>query len=317
MHRALFLSSRRLAAVAVAGAAIAVPSAFLSMRPAVTCEAPPAASFSAAPSSLAAPATALSPSEFRPFTVVAIEQLTPDTARYTLALPGEAVELGLSTSSCLVVRFSLPGTNEVVIRPYTPTSPARQRGTFDLVVKSYPNGKASKEFAALRVGSTVDCKGPFVKLPVTPNAWPAVGMLAGGTGITPMLQVVREVLADARDTTELRLIYASRSPSDVILHRELTALAEAHPNFKVLFTVDAVPAGVEWAGAVGHISPAQIAAFLPPPPAKGGAPSKILVCGPPGFMKTFSGEKASAAEQGALTGVLADMGFTADTVFKF
>lgn len=28
-----------------------------------------------------------------------------------------------------------------VVRPYTPTSPVHQRGTFDLIVKTYPNGK--------------------------------------------------------------------------------------------------------------------------------------------------------------------------------
>ncbi len=42
-------------------------------------------------------------------------------------------------------------------------------------------------------------KGPFAKFAYTANQWDAVGMLAGGTGITPMYQLLTEILANPRD----------------------------------------------------------------------------------------------------------------------
>ena len=84
-----------------------------------------------------------------------------------------------------------------------------------------------------KVGDSMQVKGPYVKLAYEPNKWSSVGMVAGGTGITPMYQLILEMLANPRDKTEIRLIYASRTEADIILKTELDALATVYPNFKV------------------------------------------------------------------------------------
>jgi len=81
-------------------------------------------------------------------------------------------------------------------------------------------------------------KGPIKKFEYVPNQWRAVGMVAGGSGITPMYQLIEEILSNPRDRTEIRLIYANRTPGDIMLKAELDALAAAHPQFRVLYTVD-------------------------------------------------------------------------------
>ena len=83
------------------------------------------------------------------------------------------------------------------------------------------------------MGDTVDVKGPYTKFLYKANQWESVGMLAGGTGITPMYQVLMEILSNPRDTTEVRLVYASRTEEDILLRLELDALAAVYPNFKV------------------------------------------------------------------------------------
>ena len=85
------------------------------------------------------PLGALSAKEFRPFKLLQVVQLTSDTARYTFELPRENDELGMTVASCLVVKAEVDGKE--VVRPYTPTSSAQQRGTFDLIIKTYRNGK--------------------------------------------------------------------------------------------------------------------------------------------------------------------------------
>lgn len=44
---------------------------------------------------------------------------------------------------------------------------------------------------------------------------------------------------------------------------------------------------------------------------------KIFVCGPPGMYKAISGAKNSPFDQGELTGVLKEMGYSKDQVYKF
>ena len=66
---------------------------------------------------------------------------------------------------------------------------------------------------------------------------------------------------------QVRLVYASRTPDDIILKTQLDALTVQYPNFKVLYTVDS-PSGAgssAWSGATGHVSKDMVTSFLPPP----------------------------------------------------
>lgn len=45
--------------------------------------------------------------------------------------------------------------------------------------------------------------------------------------------------------------------------------------------------------------------------------SSMQVCGPPPMMDSVSGDKAPDKSQGELKGMLADLGYSADQVFKF
>jgi len=53
-----------------------------------------------------------------------------------------------------------------------------------------------------------------------------VGMIAAGSGITPMFQLI-QTIADSKDTTSLSLIYSSRTPFDIILDEDLTEFEKA------------------------------------------------------------------------------------------
>lgn len=48
-----------------------------------------------------------------------------------------------------------------------------------------------------------------------------LGMIAGGTGLTPMLQVVKRVLSRKEDTTQLSLIFANQTEA-VTQYRYIT-----------------------------------------------------------------------------------------------
>ena len=109
-----------------------------------------------------------------------------------------------------------------------------------------------------------------------------VGMLAGGKGIAPLYQIVREALRDTSDTTKFSLICANRTAYDMIsqYYEELNGLAQRHPDrFSVHYTLDRP--GPDWEGSTGFITAEMISAHLPPPSAS----TLIVMCGPPPMIK--------------------------------
>ncbi|TQD90526.1 hypothetical protein C1H46_023964 [Malus baccata] len=169
----------------------------------------------------------------------------------------------------------------------------------------------SQHFASLKPGDVVEVKGPIEKLRYTPNMKKHIGMIAGGTGITPMLQVIEAILKNPDDTTQVSLLYANVSPDDILLKQKLDILAASHPNLKVFYTVDNPTKS--WKGGKGYISKDMAVKGLPAPDED----TLILVCGPPGMMKHISGDKAQDRSQGELTGILKELGYTGEMVYKF
>ncbi|KAK6152370.1 hypothetical protein DH2020_015005 [Rehmannia glutinosa] len=204
------------------------------------------------------------------------------------------------------------GKTKYVIRPYTPISDPDAKGYFDLLIKVYPEGKMSQHFASLKPGDVVEVKGPIEKLRYSPNMKKHIGMIAGGTGITPMLQIIDSILKNPDDHTQVSLLYANVSPDDILLKKKLDVLSASNPNLKVIFyTVDNPTK--DWLGGKGYISKDMAVKGLPRP----SDDTLILVCGPPGMMNHISGDKAKDRSQGELTGILKELGYTEDMVYKF
>ncbi|KAJ3010662.1 NADH-cytochrome b5 reductase, partial [Thoreauomyces humboldtii] len=131
--------------------------------------------------------------------------------------------------------------------------------------------------------------------------------IAGGTGITPMLQIIKAVLHNPLDRTKLSLIFANVGVDDILLRDELDNLAEKHPNqFSLYYVLNEPPAG--WTGGVGFVSKDMIRDRCP----AYAEDVKILLCGPPPMIK-------------AMAAITEDLGYPksntiskmADAVFKF
>ncbi|KAJ8646496.1 hypothetical protein MRB53_008244 [Persea americana] len=109
------------------------------------------------------------------------------------------------------------GTGEEVLKPYTPTTLDSDIGYFELVIKMYPQGRMSHHFREMRVGDFLPVRGPKGRFKYQPGQVRAFGMLAGGSGITPMFQVARAILENPNDSTKVHLIYANVTFEDILL----------------------------------------------------------------------------------------------------
>jgi cytochrome-b5 reductase len=201
-----------------------------------------------------------------------------------------------------------------VIRPYTPVSEDDARGYMDLVVKRYEGGPMSSHIHAMEPGQRLDFKGPIPKYEWTPNKHDHVVMIAGGTGITPMWQVIQKIFSNPDvDRTKVTLLYGNVTEDDIILKRELEHLENQYPQrFKAFYVLDNPPHN--WTQGKGFVTKELIKQVAPEPKEEN---IKFFVCGPPGLYKAISGTKKSPKDQGELDGALKALGYSKEQVFKF
>ncbi|KAF7879801.1 uncharacterized protein EAF02_007971 [Botrytis sinoallii] len=232
----------------------------------------------------------LKPTVFQDFELKEKTIISHNVAIYRFSLPKPTSILGLPIGQHISISAVLPqpdGSNKEIVRSYTPVSGDHQPGYFDLLIKSYPTGNISKHMASLTVGQTIKVRGPKGAMVYTPNMVRHFGMIAGGTGITPMLQIIRAVIRGraAGDKTEVDLIFANVNPEDILLKDDLDGLAAQDKGFRVHYVLNNPPE--KWDGGVGFVTPEMITKWLPKP----ADDVKLLLCGPPPMISAM--KKAS------------------------
>ncbi|NXC14890.1 NB5R3 reductase, partial [Corythaeola cristata] len=250
------------------------------------------------------------------------EEVSHDTRRFRFALPSIDHVLGLPVGQHIYLSARIDGA--LVVRPYTPVSSDDDKGFVDLVVKIYfrgvhpkfpDGGKMSQYLDSLKIGDTIDFRGPMFSLSLPPGEFAIrpekkaepvtkkvkyVGMIAGGTGITPLLQIIRAIIKDKDDPTVCQLLFANQTEKDILLRSELEEIQVQHPGrFKCWYTLDRPPES--WDYSQGFVNQEMIRDHLPPPQSD----VLILMCGPPPMI------------QYACIPNLDKLGYTKDMRFSF
>lgn len=238
------------------------------------------------------PRKVLDPKEFQDFVLKEKNPISHNVTIYRFALPRATDILGLPIGQHISLQAQIAGNPNPVVRSYTPISSDNEAGYFDLLVKTYPQGNISKYLDNLNVGQTMKVRGPKGAMVYTPNMSRHIGMIAGGTGITPMLQIIKAVIRGrprngGNDTTKIDLIFANVNPDDILLREELDKLAAEDDKFNVYYVLNNPPEG--WTGGVGFVTGDMIKEHLPAP----ADDIKVLLCGPPPMVSAM--KKATEA----------------------
>ncbi|GAM25523.1 hypothetical protein SAMD00019534_086980 [Acytostelium subglobosum LB1] len=243
------------------------------------------------------PKVALNPNEYQQFPLKEKIIVNHNTRIFRFALPSSTDVLGLPTGQHISVRAVIDGKE--ASRPYTPISSDEDHGHFDLLIKVYEKGAMSSHMDRLAIGDTVDVRGPKGKFNYVPNMFKNIGMLCGGTGITPMYQVIHAILRNPADKTKISLIFGNIAEEDILMRDELQALVDKHPEqFKLFFVLNKPPAG--WTQGEGFITVDMIKQQF----AEASSENKAVLCGPPVMNK-------------AMTGHLTSLNYTEDSIFTF
>jgi len=214
--------------------------------------------------------------------------------------------LGLPVGQHLFIRADVDGKK--VMRAYTPLGSGA--GYVDFVIKVYfanvhprfpDGGKLTQFLDKMALGDTISVKGPLgeyifnvgapasIPKPLNPpspltftftptgdlSTFDALGFIAGGSGITPVLQTVNALLASpAAKELPIHILYANRTETDILCQDNLTEI-NALANVSVWYTLDVPPE--DWAFSKGFIDEAMCRDHLPTP----GSRTYVFACGPP------------------------------------
>ncbi|KAG2156759.1 uncharacterized protein EDB93DRAFT_866595 [Suillus bovinus] len=222
-----------------------------------------------------------------------IKQINHDSYLYRFALPKRDQLLGLPVGQHVFVRLRRQDTGEMVQRAYTPVSQQGTAGFIDFLIKLYlPSalmpigGKMTTGLHQLRIGDSVELKGPlgsFMWDGPSIALWKGikrsikeVGMICGGSGITPILQVLRSILQNAESETRVWVVSANKTEQDILCREELDLLFALHGKgrFKLHYALSVAPE--EWPYSVGRINDVLLSEHMPRHSEHG----LILACGP-------------------------------------
>jgi ferredoxin-NADP reductase len=207
-----------------------------------------------------------SPSEIRA-RVVAIVDETRDTRSFALK-PNRRWH-GHRAGQHILVEVEREG---VRVRRCYSLSSAPGDALVTITVKRVPGGRMSGWLHdALRVGDVVRLGAAAGDFVLPDDHAPALLFVSGGSGITPVMSILRDL--DRRDAVEdVVFVHYARSRADVIFGAELERLAARHPGLRLILCCDDAPDG--------RFDEQRLAAAVPDFAARA-----TFLCGPSGLME--------------------------------
>lgn len=162
----------------------------------------------------------------------------------------------------------------------------------------------------LKEGDAVEVRGPNQQWKFEKHQYNHYAMIAGGTGITPLVQAAEYILKN--DSARVTFTTFNKTPQDVLLQDDLKALAARNPGRLTIthFVETGDRAGCEQGGR--SCMPLVLKTKLPPP-AKG---VLVMVCGPKAMTEHVAGAKTPDFKQGEVDGVLKELGYESKHVWK-
>jgi 3-ketosteroid 9alpha-monooxygenase subunit B len=165
--------------------------------------------------------------QFHELTIKRVVKETHETKSFVLDVPAE-LRTAFRYRAGQFCTFRIPVDNETHLRCYSMSSCPTVDDEFQVTVKRVPGGLVSNWMnEALTPGAAVEVTCPAGVFCPTETDRDLVAF-AGGSGITPIFSIVKEVLATT--ARRIHLLYANRDAEAVIFGRELTRLAEREPD---------------------------------------------------------------------------------------
>ncbi|GGG26327.1 oxidoreductase [Rhodococcoides trifolii] len=206
-------------------------------------------------------------------TVTAVETLSPTTVRLAVKSP-EGADLVFLPGQ--YVNISVPGSQET--RSYS-FSCVQGSDELSFLVKLIDGGLMSTYLSdTAKVGDDISFTGPHGSFFLREAERPAL-LLAGGTGLAPVLSILR-TLESSGSTRDVHLVYGASTDDDVVELDTLKSLADSLDGFTWDYCVSDKDTTAENTGYVtGFIKPEHL----------NDGDVAVYLCGPPPMVEAVRG----------------------------
>ena len=206
--------------------------------------------------------------EARPGRVTEIEEVAENVHRLVVEPGGDGPEMDFLPGQ--YVHLAIPGTEER--RSYSFSNGPEETGKLEFFIKVLENGVMSDYVSArAKVGDEMPITGPFGRFYLRPPKRPLL-MVAGGTGLAPMLSMLDHLVAGGGTDQPIRLLLGANSPAELFGRDRLGAYRDKGLDLTTEMAV--VAANGDWDGAVGHVTDMLRYEMIDPAP-------DVYLCGPP------------------------------------
>jgi 3-ketosteroid 9alpha-monooxygenase subunit B len=208
---------------------------------------------------------------FHALCVADVVEETHDAKSLVFAIP-EALRQVFRYRAGQFLTLEVPWAGNLLRRCYSLASSPQCDPAPKVTVKRVRDGRASNWLNDhIRPGDTLSVLPPEGRFVLTDTDAPLV-LFAGGSGITPVISLVKTALVTG--ARPIALLYANRNERSIIFRDELAALAAEHPRrIELVHHLDEDK---------GFVTSADVCALA----ARAGPRGVFYICGPGPFMET-------------------------------
>ena len=186
------------------------------------------------------------------------------------------------------VTLSLDINGKKIKRSYSISSAPSRPHCLEITVKRVPPPTDTPEVPQglvsnwlhdhLQVGDQIEFKGPLGKFTCLTNPARKLLFISAGSGITPMMSMVRWAYDTVADL-DIVFIHSARTPKDIIFREELELMAARRANFRLAITTTRSQPGQSWFGYHGRLDIQMLSSM-----ASDFLERQVYVCGPNPFI---------------------------------
>jgi len=193
--------------------------------------------------------------------VAAIFQETHDVKTFRLVPSDEgSFPFAYMPGQFLNIQLTIDGKR--VNRSYTIASSPTRTVACELSIKREPMGLASRFLhEEIKVGDVLKISGPSGKFVFTGKESPAVLLIAGGVGITPVMSILR-YLTDRAWSGDIYFLIVAKTENDLIFYDEIQCLQRRFPRLNVCVTLTRCAPDCMWRGERGRATESLLKRFV-------------------------------------------------------
>ena len=173
---------------------------------------------------------------------------TPTVKSFKAELP-EGTGVDFYPGQFFMVSF--PGDAEIkTARAYSVASSPMEKKYLEIALNKI--GPFTTKMFQLKPGDLLKFKGPYGKFHFSEEIKNNLVLIAGGTGITPLIGIMR-YCSGKKLSNRIKFIYSVKTPDEIIYKKELEKLQKINEKLDCIVTVTRAEDSNSWSGRKGRV----------------------------------------------------------------